>query len=320
MKTVTVSNGRHTLRMARIVVGDNGVSDPARQKFAHWCFDRYLELGGNCFDTARIYGGGRSEAALGAYLAKKPRDSYLVSTKCGHHDCGKPPLGRLSREEILSDADQSLRALGCGYADILFLHRDDIYKPVEEIMPVLHELVTAGKARVLGASNWTAGRIAAANEFAEKNGLTPFSVSQILYNLGLTTAAQTGDLTHVVMDGAEHSWYEENRFPVMAWTSTGKGFFAKTAVGLPMDPQADRYYGWLPENYRRAERAKALAERLGVPVSAVALSYVTSGPVPCAGVTAFSTEEQFTETMRAAELTLTQAQREYLEGKGECPV
>ena len=313
MKTVTISNAAHTVRMAAIVVGDNSVSDPARQQFAYRCFDQYLERGGNCFDTARVYGGGGSEAALGAYLKGKPRGRYLVSTKCGHHDMGQPPKPRLSRAEILSDADQSLRALGCGYADVLFLHRDDIYRPVEEIMPVLHELVTAGKARILGASNWTAGRIAAANGFAAENGLTPFSVSQVLYNLGLTTAAQTGDLTHLVMDGAELRWYTDNQFPVMAWTATGKGFFAKAAAGLPMKPHASQYYAWLPENFARAERAKRLAEELGAPVSAVVLSYVTSGPVPCAGVTAFSSEEQLDETMRAADLTLTAAQRGYLE-------
>lgn len=313
MKTVTISNKRHTINMSQIVIGDNGIADPAKQKFARWCFDSFLERGGNCFDTARIYGGGLSEAALGEYLRGKPRDRYLISTKCGHHNMAKPPIGRLSRQEILSDADESLRALNCEYTDVLFLHRDDIYKPVEEIMPVLHELVTAGKARILGASNWTAGRIAAANAFAEENGLTPFSVSQILWNLGLTTAAQTGDLTHCVMDGAEHTWYAANSFPVMAWTATGKGFFAKTCAGFPMSDHAVQYYAWLPENTERANRAKILADELGVSVSAVVLNYVLSGPVPGIGVTAFSSEKQFAETMQAADFLLTKQQRTFLE-------
>lgn len=315
MKTVAISNARHSIQMTNIVIGDNSVSDPSKQKFAYWCFDQYLERGGNCFDTARIYGGGQSEVALGAYLKGKPRDRYLISTKCGHHDMAKPPKSRLSRAEIISDVDESLRSLGCEYTDVLFLHRDDIYKPVEEIVPVLHELVIAGKARILGASNWTAGRIAAANAFAEQNGLTPFSVSQILWNLGLTTAAQTGDLTHLVMDEAELHWYTDNQFPVMAWTATGKGFFAKAAAGLPMKPHASQYYAWLPENFARAERAKTLAEQLGVSVSAVVLNYVLSGSVPGIGVTAFSNEEQLAETMQAAEFTLTKEQRAFLEGK-----
>jgi aryl-alcohol dehydrogenase-like predicted oxidoreductase len=313
MKTITIANNQHTIQMSQIVIGHNQIHDPARRQFAYWCCDRYLERGGNCFDTARMYGEGESEAALGAYLKGKARDSYIVCTKCAHHDRGNPPKSRLSRQEIRSDADQSLRALGCGYTDILLLHRDDIYTPVEEIMPVLHELVTAGKARILGVSNWTAGRIIAANKFAGENRLTPFSVSQILYNLGLTTAAQTGDLTHVVMDEAELCWYVQERFPVMAWTATGKGFFAKAAAGLPRHRLADRYYAWLPENFARAERAKQLAEELGVSVSAVILSYVLSGPIPCAGVTAFSTREQLNQTMQAADLTLTAEQRKFLE-------
>lgn len=313
MRFITISNGNHTVRMSQIVIGDNSVSVPDRRAFAFRCFDRYLERGGNCFDTARLYGGGESEPALGAYLKDKPRDKFILSTKCGHHDMGKPPKGRLSRAEILSDADKSIRALGCDYTDILFLHRDDIYVPVEEIMPVLHELVTAGKARLLGASNWTAGRIAAANAFAAENGLTPFSVSQILYNLGLTTPAQTGDLTHTVMDSAELHWYTAVQLPVMAWTATGKGFFAKAAAGLPMKPHAAKYYAWLPENFSRAARAKALAGELNISVSAVVTGYVTSSPFPCAGITAFSSDEQLDETMQAAGLTLTPEQRRYLE-------
>jgi aryl-alcohol dehydrogenase-like predicted oxidoreductase len=313
MRTVTISNDIHSVQMSCVVIGDNSVSSPAKQAFAYGCFDRYIERGGNCFDTARLYGDGESEAALGAYLKGKPRDSYILSTKCGHHDLGQPPLGRLGRGDILSDADTSLKMLGCGHTDILFLHRDDISKPVEEIMPVLHEIVTAGKARILGASNWTAGRIASANRFAEENGLTPFSVSQILYNLGLTTPAQTGDLTHVNMDEAERAWYTAEQFPVMAWTATGKGFFAKAAAGLPMKPHASEYYSWLPENFERAKRAAILAEKLNVSVSAVALSYVTSSPFPCAGVTAFSSYEQLEETMQAAELVLTPSERRFLE-------
>ncbi|MDR0325556.1 MAG: aldo/keto reductase [Oscillospiraceae bacterium] len=314
MKTIRIANAAHTVQLSQIVIGDNNVSDPAKRKFAYWCFDQYLEQGGSCFDTARVYGDGESEAALGAHLKGKPRESYLISTKCGHHDRGQPPKSRLGREDIIFDADLSLKALGCGYADILFLHRDDIYKPVEEIMPVLHELVTAGKTRILGASNWTAGRIAAANTFAAENRLTPFSVSQIHYNLGLTTAAQTGDLTHCVMDNAELLWYTGHQFPVMAWSAAGKGFFSKAAAGLPMRANASRYYAWLPENHARAARAKALAEKLDVPVSAVVMGYVLNAPFPCAGVTAFSNEGQLHETMRTASLTLTKSQRAYLEG------
>jgi aryl-alcohol dehydrogenase-like predicted oxidoreductase len=316
MRGVKISNGSHKVLMSQIVMGGDHISQPEKRRFITRCFDRYLERGGNCFDTARIYDGGEAESTLGAYLKGKPRGSYVICTKCGHHDRGKPPKSKLSREEISSDINTSLKALGCEYTDILFLHRDDIYKPVEEIMPILHEIVTAGKAVLLGASNWTAGRIAAANIFARENGLTPFSVSQVLYNLGLTTAAQTGDLTHLCMDNSELCWYIENQLPVMAWTATGKGFFAKAAAGLPMKQNAAQYYAWLPENFKRAARAKKLSEELGVSVSAVILAYVLNSPFPCAGVTAFSNDGQFDETMQAAGLVLTAEQRGFLENGG----
>jgi len=315
MKKISLLNKNHTIEITNIVIGELSAHMPERTKNAHWCYDAYLEYGGNCFDTARIYGGGKSEYALGDYLKGKPRDSFLISTKCGHHNSAKPPIGRLSPNEITDEVEISLRALGCGYIDILYLHRDDIFRDVSEIMPTLHKFVEEGKVRVLGASNWTAARIDEANKFANENGMTPFSVSQIHWNLGLTTAARTGDLTHIVMDEAEMSWYSINQFPVMAYTPTGRGYFAKILSNSPMNPSAMKYFGWLPENFERAKRAEKLAKELGVSVSAVVLSYVLSSHIPAMGITAFSSEQQFHETIQAAELTLTAEHRAFLEGK-----
>jgi len=315
VKKVTISNEKHTIGVTNIIIGELSGHLPERAKNAHWCYDAYLAHGGNCFDTARIYGGGHSEYALGEYLIGKPRDSYVISTKCGHHNCEKPPIGRLSAKEINDDVEESLRALNCEYIDILYLHRDDIYKDVSEIMPTLHKFVVDGKVRVLGASNWTAARIAEANIFAAENDITPFSVSQIHWNLGLTTAARTGDLTHIVMNETEMNWYTANQFPVMAYTPTGRGFFAKTITNSPMNPSALKYFGWLPENHARAKRAEKLANELGVSVSAIVLSYVLSAPIPAMGITAFSAEQQFHETMQAASLVLTAEQCAFLEGE-----
>ncbi len=129
--------------MSRIVIGEcKAAANPAE---AFRCFDRYREYGGSAFDTARSYGGGKSEAVLGSYLRTRARDSYCLVTKCGHHDFGNPPKSRLSRCEITGDVETSLRELGISYADVLLLHRDDVSRPVEEIMPVLHELVVSGK-------------------------------------------------------------------------------------------------------------------------------------------------------------------------------
>jgi aryl-alcohol dehydrogenase-like predicted oxidoreductase len=312
MNTIQLKSEKDTLEMTKLVIGDNGISQEDKRELAHWVFDHYLEAGGNTFDSARLYGGGLSEEFLGKYLKGKPRDSYLISTKGGHHDGGKPPKGTLTREILTKEIETSLKLLQTDYVDVYFLHRDDIFRPVEEIMPILSDFVKEGKVRFLGASNWTAGRIAKANRFSRDNGLAGFSISQICWNLGLTTSAETGDLTHIVMDLGEYLWYKENNFPVMAWTAAARGYFSKA------DPSTSRgysYYGYLKENQDRAKRVQTLAKELNVPVNAVVLSYLMSDTnIPGLAITSCSNQDQFRESIQSASLVLSPEQRSFLSG------
>jgi len=181
-------------------------------------------------------------------------------------------------------------------------------------MTTLHEFVQAGKVRILGASNWTAGRIQEANDFANANGLTPFSVSQVQYSLAITTAGVTGDLSHVIMDNFEYSWYKDNKFPVMCWTATAHGFFSKLANGEEQMEWVRPRYNWAQENFRRFERVKKLSEELGVTAGVIALSYLMSDDdVPTIPITGFSRKEQFHEAMSAIDVKLTREQRKFLE-------
>jgi len=264
-----------------------------------------------------MYEEGKSERAVAEHLKSRPRDSFVLVTKCAHYDRHIHPIQhRLSPEDIKFDVNTSLSELGMDYIDVLFLHRDDIKRSVEEIMPALHEFVKSGKVRILGASNWTAGRIQEANKFAQENGLTPFSVSQIHHSLGLTTAAQSNDLSHIIMDDIEYSWYKDEKFPVMAWSSTAHGFFSKLAAGEELNPWTRRRYDWLQENFRRAERAKTLAAELNCSVGAVVLAYLMCDEnVPTCAVVTFSKEIQFEQAIEAGNISLSREQRKYLEGK-----
>ena len=314
MQTITLSNGNDPIEIAKLVVGHAGCKDIA---FLHSYLDQYLAAGGNCIDTARMYDFGLAERIVSDYMKSKQRDKIVLVTKCAHFDRNFYPIRhRVSEEHIRSDVETSLRELRTDYIDILFLHRDDIKRPVEAIMPILHQLVKDGKVRMVGASNWTAGRIKEANTFAEANGLTPFRISQVHHSLALTTAAQSGDLSHVIMDDIEYAWYKDERFPVMAWSSTGGGFFSKRAEGL-IEPgtKRERNYGWLMENVRRVDRVKELAQACSASVGAVVLSYLMSDEtVPTAAVAAFSKQKQFDEALEATKLQLTEAERNFLAG------
>jgi len=314
MKTITISNKQHSIEMSQLVVGHSGITVPDKRDFTFWYLDEYFTAGGNCIDTARLYADGQGEREVGKYIKRHSRDKVVVVTKCAHYDRNiYPTVHRLAPNDIRSDIDTSLVELDVDYIDVMFLHRDDIRRPVEEIMTTLHEFVKAGKIRTLGASNWTAGRIQMANKFANENGLTPFSISQIQYSFALTTPAITDDLSHIIMDTAEYHWYKDNNFPVMCWSATAHGFFSKLANGEEQNPWAAKRYNWSQENYRRFDRVKQLSKELNIPVGTLVLSYLMSDEdVPTIPIASFSKPEQFNEALSAVNVKLTRAQRQFL--------
>ena len=236
------------------------------KEFDEACFavmDRYLEYGGNTFDSARVYAAGEADEALGRWIRSrglKREDLALVLKGC-HPDLQKMHVSRLSAAEIREDLELSLKAVGTDYADLYLLHRDNPRLPVDEIMITLDQLVREGKTRAVGCSNWTIGRIIEANEFAEKNGLTPLSLCQIHFSLAQTTASQTKDVTHVPMSDVEFGWYEESRMPIMGFGPMGRGYFHRRINGMEMTAGDKRYYDYIPSNRRRADRLKVLSEK-----------------------------------------------------------
>ena len=226
-------------------------------------------------------------------------------------------ISRLSPEEIAGDLEDSLKAIGTEYADLYLLHRDNPRLPVDDIMITLDRLVREGKTRAVGCSNWTIGRIIEANEFAEKNGLAPLSLCQIHFSLGQTTAAQTKDVTHVPMSNVEFGWYEESRFPIMGFGPLGRGYFHRKINGLAMTEGDMRYYDYIPENRRRAERLSKLTKATGYSPAAVLLAYSRDNKLRSVPLAGFSKVSQMDEAYQALNFTLTPEMIRYLEtGEG----
>lgn len=282
--------------------------------------DRYLEYGGDTFDSARTYAGGQSDEALGRWIRSRKLDRSsltLVLKGCFPADSQKMHISRLSPEEISGDLHDSLRAIGTDYADLYLLHRDNPRLPVEEIMITLDRLVREGKARAVGCSNWTIGRIIEANEFAQQNGLAPLSICQIHFSLAQTTAAQSKDITHVPMNDVEFGWYKESGFPIMGYGPQGRGFFHRRLNDGPLSENDKRYYHYIPENYRRAERLGRLSKATGYSISSLLLAYSRDNQINSVPLSAFSSIRQMDEAYQALNYTLTMKQIRYLEtGEG----
>ena len=116
--------------------------------------DIALDSGLNMFDSADVYSAGVAEEILGAAIRGR-RDKVIISTK-GTFTVGKGPndVGS-SRYALLRAVDASLRRLGTDYIDLYQLHGFDATTPIEETLSTLDDLVTAGKIRYIGASNFS---------------------------------------------------------------------------------------------------------------------------------------------------------------------
>lgn len=316
MKKYTVSNPTNTLDITQLSLGHLFMNLPQRTESSWGFMEEFLEFGGNSFDNARVYGDYQSERFLGDFFKKTgKRHEMVVSTKCAHHD-RRTFQPRLTADAINSDLDTSLTMMRTDYVDILYLHRDDISRPVEETMVALDKVVKAGKARVLGASNWTAPRIKKANDFANAFGLTPFSVSQINYSAALTTGHGADDETTIIMDAAEKAWYAENDVLLIPWAPNARGFFSQVANGGEPNARTKAWYGWCPENWRRAKRIEYIANRDGHAVGSVVLAYLLCQPdVKVSPIIAFTKREQFEEAKMALDVKLTVRDINYIDGK-----
>jgi aryl-alcohol dehydrogenase-like predicted oxidoreductase len=133
------------------------------------------ELGINFFDTAPVYGFGRSEELIGKAL-KPIRDKVIIATKCGLR-WDKEALGSIrkdaSKSSILEEVDQSLKRLDTDVIDLYQVHWPDVETEQKETMETLLEIQAKGKIRHIGVSNYSAEQIKDCTKFGEIVSLQP---------------------------------------------------------------------------------------------------------------------------------------------------
>jgi aryl-alcohol dehydrogenase-like predicted oxidoreductase len=138
-----------------------------------------LEAGVTFFDTAEMYGAGKSEEFLGLALGKR-RNDVIIATKFGHHMSGPESGG--SPAYIQQAVEASLHRLGTDRIDLYQFHQPDPTTPLDETLGALAGLVRAGKVREIGCSNFTAEQLREAEDVAQGHGVRFVSV-QNQYNM-----------------------------------------------------------------------------------------------------------------------------------------
>ena len=301
------------VKVSSLVLGTDVFGTRMPEEMAHRLMDEYVDRGGNTFDTARIYGRvgpdlhSASEETIGKWMRSRGRHHVAVSTKCAHPEPATMHISRLSRAEIEGDVDGSLMTLGTDYIDILWLHRDDVSLPVEDIVDTLNGLVNKGKILSFGGSNWTAARLAEANRYAAASGQMGFFGSQLKYSCGVTSPDFAGDPTLLEMDPTEYKGLAEMGLVAFAYTSQARGFFYKMeSGGAEALPEWTQRQFLCEENLRRYEALRELCARHGLSMQQAVLGALTANTdFPACAIIGCSSPDQLRAAMDAAEADLT---------------
>lgn len=282
--------------------GDTDVAEAKR------LVDICLEAGANFFDTANIYSGGASEQILGEAL-KGRRDQALIATKAtfttgpGANDKGS------SRFHLLRAVEDSLRRLQTDYIDVFFLHGFDALTPVEETLRTLDDLVTSGKIRYIGCSNFSGWQVMKSLAASDRHGWSRYVAYQGYYSLV----------------GREYEWELmplalDQGLGTMVWSPLGWGRLTgkirrgqqategRIAKGGHVGgPEVDD-----EQLYDVVDALDAVAQELGATIPQVALAWLLTRPSVSNVVMGARNEAQLRANLAAAELSLSADQLDRL--------
>jgi aryl-alcohol dehydrogenase-like predicted oxidoreductase len=309
------------LTVSPLCLGGVPFGNTVSEKKTFALLDRFVAAGGNFIDTARIYSDWlpgetrRSERILGDWLkARRHRRRLVIATKGAHPFIESLQTPRSSAAEIRDDLEGSLRTLRTDVIDLYWLHRDDRTRPVGHFIDLLNAFHREGKIRALGASNWTAARLAAANAYARKSGQLGFAANQPCWSLGCQAAKPAKDPGLVRFDAAAYRFHRQSGLAVIPFTSQARGFFSKLALPRARQPaklRQDDYF--VPANVATAKLVWQIARTRGVKPSAIVLAYVWSRPFPVVPIIGCRTFAQLEECIAAVPVRLTPAELAALE-------
>ncbi len=270
--------------------------------------DAFYEAGGNVFDTAYVYGAGKTEKIFGDWHTSRevPREEFVLIGKGAHSPLCYPDM-------IAKQLDQSLDRLKTDYVDVYFMHRDNPDIPVGEFVDAMDAEVRRGRIRgIFGGSNWSRERMDEAIAYARKNGKAApgalsnnFSLAEMLDPIWAGCVAASDD--------DWKRWLTEKQIPNFAWSSQGRGFFTNRA-GRDKQDDEELVRVWYSErNFDRRDRAIELAEKLGRHPIHVALAYVIAQPFPVIPLIGPRTVGELEDSLSALDIRLSSEQVRWLE-------
>jgi aryl-alcohol dehydrogenase-like predicted oxidoreductase len=302
--------GRTGLKVSSLCLGTMTFGLQCDEPTSVTILDRAAEGGIDFVDTSDVYplGGdlttqGRTEDILGRWLVGK-RDRFVVATKCFGRTGPAPFDGGNSRKHIMAAVEASLRRLQTDYIDLYQLHGFDPDTPIDETLGALDDLVTQGKVRYVGCSNFLTYQLVRAIGRSETLGLARFDSVQPRYNL-LFRQIEREMLPFCAEEGVGVIPYN----PIAGGLLSGKydrqappPDGSRFTLGQAGPMYQNRY--WHDREFDTVAELTALAEDAGVSLVTLSVAWVLSHRAVTAPIIGASRPDQLDASLEAAEYAL----------------
>lgn len=297
--------GRSGLQVSPLAFGGNVFGWTVDETLSFRLLDAWLDAGFNFIDTADVYSswvpghsGGESETIIGKWLRQTgKRNRVVLATKVGK------PMGEgkkgLAPAYIKEAVDASLKRLKTDHIDLYQSHDDDPETPLSDTAEAFAALIKAGKVRAIGASNFTAPRLAEALDVAEKQGLPRYESLQPLYNL-YDRAVFEKDLEPLCV---ERGVGVINFYALAAGFLTGKYRSEADAAKSARGGNTTKKY-LNPRGLRILDALDKAAKATGATQGQVAIAWQIARPSITAPIASATSVKQLDELTAAANLQL----------------
>ena len=301
----TVPLGRSGLDVSAVCLGTDYFGSRTSPATAFELLDMFTDQGGTFVDTANVYAcwipgfvGGESETVIGDWMAsRQKRDQMVVATKVGgsYEDCG----GGLRAADIERECERSLRRLRTDTIDAYYAHIEDETTPLEETLEAFDRLVTAGKVRCVGASNWRTGQLVAARALSDVHGWAGHSVYEFRHSY-LQPDAKADFGKQIVASAELMDVCSTHDIPLVAYSVLLNGAYTRP------DRSFDGYTG--PDNETRLAMLRDVAHEMKATPNEVVIAWMLHQDLQIIPIVGASTLRQLEENLLATTLKLTQEQ------------
>jgi aryl-alcohol dehydrogenase-like predicted oxidoreductase len=299
--------GQSSLHVYPITFGGNVFGWTADKAMSFKLLDAFVASGFNFIDSADVYSrwhpgntGGESETIIGDWLKSRGgRDKVIIATKLGIEMA--PGKKGLSRKYMMQAVEDSLRRLQTDHIDLYQSHRDDPETPIEETLSAYADLIKQGKVREIGASNYSAPRLAAALKISAENGLPRYQSLQPHYSL-VERQEFEGPLEDVCL---------KEKIGVIGYYSLASGFLTgkyhskADAQGKARGSRVETYmndYG-----FGVIAALDDVAKRYNARPVQIAMAWLIARPSVTAPIASATNLDQLAELLKSAEIKLDAA-------------